>query len=200
MPAFKLVTMGAWEDDEFIGTVIFGSGACSTYGQKYGLKNNEVCELVRVAMRNHQTPITRIVKIALKMLKKNFPNIRLVISFADPEHNHLGKIYQAGNWIYTGTGGTTPYFVANGKIIHTRTITKLFGPKGIRANVASVRKYFNDPTAHTHTPTAKYRYIMPLDKEIRAQIEPMAKPYPSDLPDVHPFVNTETILKRGHDV
>src|SRR5665213_1409600 len=65
-PKSKLVKIGVWEDAEFIGVVIFGAGATSSLVQKYGLKMEEGCELVRIALTRHKAPVTRIVRIALK--------------------------------------------------------------------------------------------------------------------------------------
>jgi len=69
MPAGKSVKIGAWEDGRFIGAVIFGHGANNNIGSPYGLEQTEVCELVRVALDTHKTPTSRIVAIAMRMLR-----------------------------------------------------------------------------------------------------------------------------------
>ena len=38
----------------------------------------------------------------LKMLKKDSPQTKVVISYADPVANHKGIIYRASNWLYQG--------------------------------------------------------------------------------------------------
>ena len=38
----------------------------------------------------------------LKMLKKDSPQTKVVISYADPGVNHKGIIYRASNWLYQG--------------------------------------------------------------------------------------------------
>jgi hypothetical protein len=105
IPACKLFKLGVWEDEKFIGAVIFSRGASPFLLKKYDLKQTEGCELTRVALKEHQTPVSRIVAIAIKILKKKNPGLRIIISFADPERGHHGGIYQAGGWIYTGTSG-----------------------------------------------------------------------------------------------
>ena len=100
IPKSKLGRIGAWEDGKFIGVVIFGCGATNSLVRRYGLRPEEGCELVRVALREHKTPVTRIIRIALIFLRRSNPGLRLVVSFADPGEGHEGKIYQAGNWIY----------------------------------------------------------------------------------------------------
>jgi hypothetical protein len=33
------------------------------------------------------------------------PGIRLIVSYADLNHGHFGKIYQASNWVFVGETG-----------------------------------------------------------------------------------------------
>jgi hypothetical protein len=175
MPKSKLVKIGAWEAGRFVGVVIFGvGGGNSTRGDKYGLDPaGEVCELVRVALRDHAAPVSRIVALSLKFLKGSNPKLRLVVSFADTTQDHHGGIYQAGNWVYTGLTEGDREFHVNGEVLHPRTI-HLRGWRQIepwlRANV--------DPKARLVRTPGKHRYLMPLDADMRARIMPLAKPYP----------------------
>ena len=102
MPVGKMLHFGVWERDRFVGCVIFARGANLFVGDAYGLKQTEICELVRVAMTTHDTPVSQVVAHCLKMLAAGNPGIRLVVSYADSEQGHHGGIYQAGNWLYVG--------------------------------------------------------------------------------------------------
>src|SRR5690606_854940 len=105
LPASKKVKIGAWErpaqvaDYLFIGCVIYAWGSNQHLGTAFGLSMNETAELCRVALGKHITPVSRIVAISLKMLKRQCPGLRLVVSYADVDQNHHGGIYAAGNWI-----------------------------------------------------------------------------------------------------
>jgi len=176
VPVFKCVRVGVWEgvDQRFIGVVMFGQGATPELGKPYGLGRTEVCELTRVALSAHKTPVSRIVAIALRFLKKHCPGLQLVVSFADMAQGHHGGIYQAGGWIYAG-GATTHGYRVNGETIHPKTLHSRYGKGGqsipwLRANV--------DPKAERVVAGFKHRYLMPLNKRIRAKIQPLAKPYP----------------------
>jgi hypothetical protein len=103
MPAGKLAMVGVWESDAFIGTVLFGRGGNNHIGTAYDLQQTQVCELVRVALRKHAAPVSRIVSIAVKMLRQLSPGLRLIVSYADPVQDHHGGIYQAMNWLYVGS-------------------------------------------------------------------------------------------------
>lgn len=82
-----------WENDVFIGVVLFGQGATPEIGSPYGLKGTEICELTRIALNKHKTPVSRIISIALRFLRSHCPGIKMVVSFADGGQNHHGGIY-----------------------------------------------------------------------------------------------------------
>ena len=173
MPSFKLVTFGVWEDDKFIGAVIYGGGATPNLLKPYGLGQFEGCELVRVAMTKHKTPVSRVIAITLRMLRKSFPGLRLVVSFADPGEGHSGGIYKAGGWVYAGMMREARYFKVHGRVRHPRSIAAKGGIQSIQA----VRAKF-DPFASIVVKPGKHRYLMPLDDAMKAQVAPLAQPYP----------------------
>lgn len=175
MPRSKMNTIGAWEDNNFIGAIVFSYGATPQIGSPYGLKQTEIVELTRVALTLHQTPVSKILSLAIKILNKLNPDLRLIVSFADMEQLHYGTIYQATNWIYAGT--TTPGrvgFVVNRKKVHTRTIGSK--PGGVQS-LEWVKAHL-DRGATEWIGTIKHRYLYPLDRAMRKQIEPLSKPYP----------------------
>lgn len=131
----RLVKVGAWENGQFIGCVIFAQGNNQHHGKAFGLGLFEVCELVRVALKEHKHAVSRIVALALTFLRRFCAGIRLVVSYADPEHGHVGGIYQAGNWTYVGVGGSSEaFFDATGKRLHSRA----YSPKGAKIQFGSV--------------------------------------------------------------
>lgn len=174
MPVFKTVKIGVWEADRFVGVVIFACGGTPEIATPFGLGKFDVCELVRVALRDHVTPVSRIIAVALRLLRKQSPGLRLVVSFADSREGHHGGIYQAGGWVYVGAFSHHVYRV-HGKEVHPKTLHSRYGKGGqsvpwLRANV--------DPKACRVATPPKHKYLMPLDDEMRAKIAPLAKPYP----------------------
>ena len=172
MPAGKLVKVGAWENGKFIGVVIFGRGATPNLGKPYGLAQLQCVELTRIALTKHITPVSRIMAIALRLLAANSPGLRLVVSFADRDQMHHGGIYQATNWVYSGTGDAATFYLINGKKTHPRSI----GAAGHVQNLQGARKM--DRNAKAIKCQGKHRYLMPLDAEMKKQILPLARPYP----------------------
>jgi len=176
MPSFgKSVKIGVWENGDFKGVVVFGRGANKHLLTPYGLSQDEGCELVRIALKEHESPVSKIITIALKFLKKSNPKLRLVVSYADVDQNHHGGIYQASNWIYTGhkNQGSRSAFIVHGKKMHPKTIDS----RGIRQTIIEVRKHL-DPNAEIFYTKGKHCYIMPLDKKMRNQVIHLAQPYP----------------------
>lgn len=163
LPVGKLVKVGAWENGKFIGVVLFGRGANNNMLAPFGLDQDDGCELVRIALTKHQSPVSQIAAQAIKFLKRQSNNLRLIVSYADPEQGHHGGIYQAGNWIYTGTSGKAVKVFYKGKWSHKKTVDD-----------AGV----NQTNLHKKIVAGKHRYLMPLDDEMRKQILPLAKPYP----------------------
>lgn len=174
LPSSRLVVIGVWEGEAFKGVVIFSRGSTPAIGRPYGLTQTEVCELTRIALREHDAPVTRIVSIALRMLRRRCPGLRLVISYAAAEHGHHGGIYQAGGWIYEGAMDSHA-FVVKGQVRHSRSIGSRYGTGSqrldwLRANL--------DPNAEKVVGLVRHKYLMPLDGTMRAAVAPLAKPYP----------------------
>lgn len=173
MPKSKIVKIGVWEDDLFIGVVLFGVGATGDLVKSYGLKPTQGCELVRIALRTHLTPVSRILTIAIKMLKKQSPELRLIVSFADPEHGHHGGIYQAAGWIFTGNSAASDEYLVNGKRWHGRAF-RVSKPAHLTTKQALEAM---DSNYQVVKGSSKHRYLYPLDGMMRKQIEPLRQPY-----------------------
>jgi len=182
MSSGKMVYYGVWEGGRFVGAVVFSNGVTPHLFKRYGLTGKEGAELTRVALGEHATPTSRIVALAVRLLRRQNPGLRLVVSFADQGQNHVGTIYQASNWVYAGETTFCQEYEYRGR----RTTQRTIGPL-----VARGRLRLEDlkplPTCR------KYRYLYPLDREMRRRIEPLRRPYPkrvrgdtSDTPGCQP--------------
>jgi hypothetical protein len=164
MSSVKNAYVGVWEKGAFIGAVVFGIGAGNvTNGLRFGLdRTGCVAELTRVALHDHRSSVSRIVAISIRLLRRQSPGLRLLISMADPKHGHHGGVYQAGGWVYTGTTKSDVEYFIGGEWRHHRTVTSRRSAAGLPSRPLP----------------PKHRYLMPLDAEMRARIAPLAKPYP----------------------
>lgn len=171
MPVGRTVKVGVWWGGVFKGSVVFAR-ACRTQHVAFGLKVEEVCELVRVALDKHEGfHVTEVVARAIRMLKQRCPGLRLIVSFADPAEGHVGRIYQAGNWIYTGESAAARMLVQGKRKLHRRAYTGVNFSVNPRVKVPLGASWVTVP--------GKHRYFMPLDKRMRRQLESLRLPYPA---------------------
>jgi hypothetical protein len=173
LPAGRLVCVGVWEKSMFVGAVIFGRGASSEIGSPFGLCQSEVCELTRVALGPHQAPTSQIVSLAVRLLRRQSPGLRLIVSYADPEHGHHGGIYQAMNWQFIGATNRESLIRLNGCLFHPRTVGSRYRTRAIDW----LRGHVAPDAAHVRT-MPKFRYVLPLDDDMRRQLAPRVEPYP----------------------
>ena len=164
-----------YQDGEWCGVVIFGGGATPNIGKPFNLLQGEIVELVRVALNGKQNTTSECVAMALRKLHRDAPQIKMVVSFADVDQNHVGTIYQATNWIYLGRMniGERGAFIIHGKKIHPRTI----GAAGGVQSVNWIREHI-DPDAVEFITKGKEKYIYCFDKKLRKEWQAKALPYP----------------------
>jgi len=189
MPAPRRVLFGCWEHGRFIGAIIFSRGGSPNLPKPYGLKHTQICELTRIAFRQHEQPVTAFVAEAIRQVRRSAPGLRLIVSFADPAHAHHGGIYQAGNWIYLGTTAGDTHFIVNGRDRHSRSMagTQFGAGRKTRQSVRYLVEHV-DPDASAVKMPGKHRYAFPLDRGMRRMLLKRAEPYPA--PHVEPVAPT----------
>lgn len=147
---------------EWCGVICFGLGASPNIHSPFKLQSGQVCELIRVALNGKQESTSKVIALGLKLLKKNNPLIKLVVSYADKGQNHLGVIYQATNWYFIQDiiSSDTQYFV-KGEWRHSKSIKP------------EIKKIVPKRKA-----SGKFKYIYPLTKDIIPLCKQLSKPYP----------------------
>jgi hypothetical protein len=175
LPTPPRVSLGVWESERFIGAVIFSRGAAQNIGRPFGLPQTAIAELTRVALASHQAPVSRVLRIAVAMLRQRCPGLEMLVSFADPAHAHVGAIYQAGNWLYLGQQAETVEFLApDGKQWHGRMVS----PTGRKKVYGEYRGVWRPSQCRQVRCPGKHKYALPLTTAMRAQLAPLAQPYP----------------------
>ena len=164
-----------YQDGIWCRCIIFGSGATPHIGSAFGLVQGEILELVRVALNGKQKTTSKCLAAALRQLRKDAPTVKIVVSYADADQNHLGTIYQATNWIYLGltNAGERGAFIVRGKRMHPKTVHS----KGWAQNIDWLRKNV-DPNAKEFFTRGKRKYIMCFDKKLRKHWKAKSVPYP----------------------
>lgn len=176
LPMPPWVRVGVWEARAFIGCVLFSRGAAKRLLSPYGLTQTEGCELTRIALTTHATPVSRILAIAVRLMHTQNPGLRLIVSFADTAQAHHGGVYQAAGWIYTGLTARSPEWVddVTGKHYHPRVVAR----SGVVKQFGVVMRSRSTDGLRRSIAPGKHRYLLPLDAAMRAQLLALAKPYP----------------------
>ena len=92
---------GLFLNERLIGAVTYGTPASSTLcrgvcGDEY---QPNVLELNRLVLENNaKNEASRLVGASLRML----PAPKIIVSYADTAQDHIGVVYQATNFLYTG--------------------------------------------------------------------------------------------------
>jgi hypothetical protein len=183
-PSGKLYALGFYEDDNFIGTIIFSGGANYNMGKRWNLKTDEsgVLELTRVAFNNHNEQVSHFLSIAIKELKKRLPDLQLLISYADITQGHKGIIYRATNWLLLEKINGQDYYYVNGIKTHKKTIYGQMqnwnkNNKKQYSNQLQFAKDHISADAYIAKDKGKYKYAYPLNKKMRKRLLKECIPY-----------------------
>jgi hypothetical protein len=97
---------GVYHEEKLIGTAIYGHPMRSaSKALEPEVTLPQVLELKRLFIEDQPgLPFIESFVIAktIRMVKQEFPEIKVIITFADNNEGHLGTIYQATNAIYLG--------------------------------------------------------------------------------------------------
>lgn len=143
---------GLYNDNELIGVITFGiptspslcMGIC---GKEY---SDIVLELNRVCLQdNYKNQASFLVANAIKLLPK--PSI--VVSYADTGQGHIGYVYQATNFLYTGLSANRIDWTVKGQEHkHSKTISD-------GMTLDSIKEKYGDDFYYTER-SRKHRYIL----------------------------------------
>lgn len=163
--------------DEWCGVIIYGFGANYHIAYPFDKWSGQVIELVRVALNGKQGhgKTSQAVSMTLKEIPKYLPGVDIVVSYADLDQDHLGVLYQATNWIYTGltNASSRGAFIVFGKKMHPKSCYS----KGWKQSVLWLKENV-DPQATEFITKGKHKYVYPIDKKIRKRLLKLSVPYP----------------------
>ena len=156
-----------------VGCLIFGE-LSTTAWKKYGMSEKDVVELRRMVVIKgiQKNACTFMMAKALKVLKKEY-GYKVVVSYADPYHGHIGIVYQAANWNYVGK--TSPDILLktpDGKLYHSRAMRTKY--KGNLKPFAARLQELNDqgllesvkvPAKHVYTYTLTGKHVCTTSKQ-----------------------------------
>lgn len=174
MPGGTRLCFGAFVDNQLLGALSLGVGPFNAHRLVEGAAREDGLTLTRLWLddnlpRNSESCVIAIVIRAVRHHTK----VKFLLSYADPAAGHVGIIYQASNWLYTGLSDAQPLMdLGDGVPRHLRSIGSAFGThsaeylrrQGLRVRMVSQ--------------AAKHRYIYFVDPVWRERLRVPVLPYP----------------------
>jgi hypothetical protein len=140
---------GLIEDNMITGVVVYGQPSPAI--QKYAFEDREfrLYELSRLVVQSKtKNAPSFLIGNSMKMLESPCA----IVSYSDMEYNHSGIIYQATNWLYTGSTISHDHmYLVEGVRVHSMTLRD----KGI----TSPKTWAKENNIQTIKPFAKHRYF-----------------------------------------
>ena len=141
MPSGTQLAFGVFLKTRLMGAVTIGVGPFYSHRLVEGASPTDCLTLSRLWLSDElpKNSESRVLGVVLRALKRN-TKVRFLLSYADPAAGHLGTIYQATGWIYTGLSNAMPlYNTGDGKVRHSRTLAHAMGPT--RCAISRAREY-----------------------------------------------------------
>ena len=174
IPGGTQIWLGAFVEDRLLGVLTFGVGPTNAHRLVDGAERPDCVTLTRLWLSDElpRNSESRVLGAALRGLAKATTH-KFVVTYADPNAEHVGTIYQATNWIYTGGSQVSTLLdFGDGVQRNSRTVGHMFGTHSVK----HFRKHGVDVTRIPQVP--KHRYIYFLDKSWQDRLVPDQLPYP----------------------
>lgn len=147
---------GLFLDNILCGVITYGTppSAMLRVGIAGEVFKTNILELNRLCLKdNRKNEASMLIGKSIKLLPKN----KIIVSFADSEQNHLGYVYQATNFIYTGLSAKRTDWKIKGKEhLHGQTVADEF--RGIKNRAKAMREKYGD-NFYLKPRSRKHRYI-----------------------------------------
>lgn len=140
---------GLFDMEDLIGIISYGSPPSPALCKGIAGEENKssVIELNRLVLKhNKKNQASMLIGASFKML----PKPKIVVSYADTEQEHIGVVYQATNFIYTGLSDKRKEWRIKGSNLHSKTVCESYS--------LEERKTNKDKFEHVDRPR-KHRYV-----------------------------------------
>jgi len=146
-----MFAFGLYEENELVGVVTYGIPASPALcmgicGKEY---SDKVLELNRVCLLNNdKNQASFLVANSIKLL----PKPTIVVSYADTGKGHIGYVYQATNFLYTGLSANRVDWTVKGlEHKHSKTLSD-------GMTLESIKEKYGDDFYYSER-SRKHRYI-----------------------------------------
>lgn len=166
-----------FSNERIVGCVVYGTPSSSSL--RKGLcgidESFNVLELTRLWIEDNTPKNTEsyLIGNTIKLVNKE-----IIVSYAEIQQGHLGIVYQATNWIYTGLSAKRTNWTIEGVDKHCQTIADKYTAKEIRKKYGDKFKLVDRPRKH------RYVYFNANNnrkKELMRLLKYKVEPYPKAL-------------------
>ena len=174
LPGGTCLAFGVFVGSRLLGAMTFGVGPSNAHRLVSQASADDCAVLTRLWLSDElpHNSESRLLGIVIRALRRH-TNIKFLVSYADPSQGHMGIIYQATNWIYTGLSNAVPlYDLGDGVARHSRSVSHAFGTHSLKHFERHGLKVNLVPQ------TQKHRHIYFLDTAWRHRLKTEAVPYP----------------------
>lgn len=168
------IHLGVFAGGELLGVLQYGyaMNPASGGGLVEGTANDGWCELNRMWLSDDlpRNSESRAISASIRYIRKRYPKIAFIQSFADGRLGGCGIVYQAANFLYYGSHNSVFWVLPDGTYVHNINMTDTVNNY---ARIAQTQKHLAKQVTHT-----QYRYIYWLDKRLQAKCKLPQLPYP----------------------
>lgn len=123
------INLGFYIDGKLNSVIVYGKSATSKMADSLPGKYLELVRLFSFdwAGKNMESYC---ISQSIRHIKNNYSDVKVLVSFADPEQGHTGIVYQATNWLYCGKSQPDEWYIVDGEKIHPRSMVAKYGTRG----------------------------------------------------------------------
>jgi len=174
LPGGTQLAFGVFSGKRLMGALTIGCGPSQAYRLVEGAAADDCATLTRLWLADElpANSESKVIGIVVRNLRRH-TSLKFLVSYADPAKGHLGTIYQATGWLYTGLCQAMPlYDLGDGKAYHSRSLSHAYGTHSVRyfeQHGVDVKRVAQSP---------KHRYLCFLDRSWQHRLLVPNLPYP----------------------
>ena len=174
MPGATRLSLGVFLDRRIMGAITLGAGPINGHRLIDGAGRDDVWTLSRLWLADALPSNTEshVLAVVVRSLRR-FTKVKALIAYADPAAGHVGTVYQAAGWLYTGAPKSLPKLdLGDGVPRHCRSVGSAFSSH----SVAYLRRRGLEVRQIPQAP--KHRYVVFVDRSWRDRLVPAVLAYP----------------------
>ena len=174
MPGGTRLAFGVFSGKRLMGAVTLGVGPFNVHRLVAGSTRDDCLVLSRLWLADDlpKNSESRVLAVILRSIGRD-TSVKFLVTYADPTAGHVGTIYQATGWLYTGMSEPSVlYDIGDGVLRNSRTLGHAYGTRSSR--------YFSEHSVELKglRQEAKHRYVYFLDKAWSDKLNVPVRSYP----------------------